>query len=117
MQQDEARTYTGRFHPSTSHQAAHSLAESAANLRERVFAAIERAGDDGLTAEEIEGLTRLGGNTVRPRLCELREAKRIVQTDRTRKTRSGRNAHIYVIEIPDLTPRDRHGVPVLDLDF
>ena len=51
---------------------------------------------DGMTAEELETATGLSGNSVRPRLVELAEVNLVTRTERTRKTRQGRDAFVYV---------------------
>jgi hypothetical protein len=94
---DAARSpLVGRAHPQTSHAAAESVRGLTATLRERVFRAVQAAGAEGLTADEIEVATSLGGNTVRPRIDELRKEGRIGRTEMQRPTRSGRNAFVYV---------------------
>ena len=64
-------------------------------MRGRVLHAIH-ASAYGLTAQEIEDRTGIAGNTVRPRLVELRDAGLIVEGPRFRKTRSGRWAVVWV---------------------
>jgi hypothetical protein len=81
----------------TSREAAEQIRPQAANLRESVLRAMLKTPGEGATAEEIEELTGLAGNTVRPRLIELVERGQIAKTDRKRATRSGRNAVIYVV--------------------
>lgn len=81
----------------TSAAAERSIIRAAPNLRRRVFDAIEAAGAAGLIAEEVEGATGLGGNTVRPRLMELAKEGRIMRAPRVRPTRSGRCAVVWVV--------------------
>ncbi len=118
---EETRTLTGRMHPATSYEAALSVEGTVATLRERVFRALEQAGSYGLTADEIEFTLRMAGNTVRPRLCELREEGRVERTLAMRKTRSGRNAYVYVAREAEPASvgvaRDANGQPILDLEF
>jgi predicted ArsR family transcriptional regulator len=72
------------------------MIKPAPNLRRRVFEFVHERGGHGATAEEIEVGLELSGNTVRPRLVELRELGAVVKTDSKRKTRSGRQAVVYV---------------------
>ncbi len=78
---------------STSIAAAHELTD-AVTLRERVYDAIAAA-PAGLTREELERVTGLSGNTVRPRVWELVRAGRIT-TCGTRPTTSGRRAAVLI---------------------
>ena len=71
--------------------------------RALVFAALVRRGAVGATAEELEVDTGLSGNTVRPRLVELRAEGRILVAPRTRPTRSGARAMVYVVT-PEALP-------------
>lgn len=98
------KLFLGRNHPATSLEAAQSLAEQVTGLRLRVLDAVRAAGDEGLTAEEVERATGLGGNTCRPRLQELREAGLVVRTERRRPTRSGRQAFVHVAGEPPPVP-------------
>ena len=85
-------------HSLTSIEAAHQARESgsAARYREVVYAAICGA-PDGLTDEGISVLTRLPGNTARPRRVELLDAGRIKDSGRRRETLSGRKAVIWTV--------------------
>lgn len=65
-------------------------------LRKRILTALVKAGAAGLTTEEIEERTRIKGNTVRPRLIELREESRVQRAPAVRLTRAGRNAVVWV---------------------
>jgi predicted ArsR family transcriptional regulator len=79
----------------TSRAAAESVKPHAATLREQVFEYIDRQSIVGATADEIEADLELSGNTVRPRLVELRRDGRICDSGNTRKTRTGRSAVVY----------------------
>ncbi len=121
---EETRTLTGRMHPATSYEAALSVEGTVANLRERVFRALEQAGAVGLTADEIEVQTGIKGSTTRPRLLELQDEGRVERTLAMRKTRSGRNAYVYVVReqaeavsAGDGVRRDANGALVLDLEW
>lgn len=80
----------------TSEAAARSIAQHMPELRLRVWCAVELAGWAGITAEELEAVCDMPGNTVRPRLVELREDGLVMDSGRTRRTESGRSATIYV---------------------
>lgn len=80
--------------PTTSRDAAISIAPNAATLQAKVLRLIVwDAG--GLTAEQVEARSGLLGNTVRPRLLELEEAGFILKTEERRRNRSGREARVY----------------------
>lgn len=69
----------------TSRAAAERIRPEARRMREVIYAAIKAAGFQGLTRPEIEAKTGYAGNTVRPRVIELRRATRVVDSDRKRK--------------------------------
>jgi predicted ArsR family transcriptional regulator len=79
--------------PATSRDAAHSIAPHLARLEQLVLDALGNAG--GLTAQELEYVTGLAGNTVRPRLWELRKRGLVADSGQTRKTPSGRAAIVW----------------------
>lgn len=79
----------------TRREAKKAIEPRAANLREVVLGAIRSSG--GATGQQLEALTGLSGNTVRPRLRELEVAGRIKQSGETRATASGRQAAVYVV--------------------
>lgn len=82
----------------TSDAAAESVAGVSAEMRRRVLEHIRSCGDHGCTAEEIEDALGIPGNSVRPRLWELRKVPaKIKDSERTRPTRSGRKAVVYVV--------------------
>lgn len=80
----------------TSEDAAEAIKPDAAAIRERVFDYVRATGVFGAIEQEIEGGLGLPGNTVRPRLWELENDGRIVKSTRTRQTRAGRKARVYV---------------------
>lgn len=55
-----------------------------------------RQSASGLTAEKIAEVTRMSGDTVRPRLVELERENRVKKSGVRRLTRSGREAETYV---------------------
>jgi predicted transcriptional regulator len=105
----QAKLYLRREAPSTSLEAAQSLADAMTGLRAKVLDAVRAAGYEGLTADELEQATNLGGSTIRPRILELRELGYVVRTDRKRKTASGRQAYVYVAGEPPEVAVDRDG--------
>ena len=80
----------------TSYQAAVQALPRAQRSRDRVMFGYRMLGVLGATDEEIEQLTGLSGNTVRPRRNELAAADMIVKAGYTRRTRSGRRAEVWI---------------------
>ena len=83
-------------HSPTSVAAAEAIAPVAATLRRMVLEAIAAAGADGLTDEEGAERVGIDGNTYRPRRRELEQQSRIRNTGKTRPTKSGRKAVVWV---------------------
>ena len=83
-------------HSQESQDGAVSLKPFVWNLREKVYAAIKSYGLSGLTSQQVEIVTELSGNTVRPRIVELAREGRIIPAG-TRKTASNRDAQVWVI--------------------
>lgn len=81
----------------TSNAAATSMRPHAARLREFVFAAIDRAGVNGLTCDECEAALKMSHQTVSARFNELARLGKIFPIGQ-RKTRSGRNAVIWSVK-------------------
>ena len=84
--------------PDTSRDAAKSIEPHLFRLQTKVLIELNWAWDRyrmGLTAEQIEMQTGLSGNTVRPRLVELRRKGLVVKTDERRATMSGRKAAVW----------------------
>ena len=79
----------------TSREAAHSVKPRVSKLRADVLVVLIARGEIGATAQEIEKATGLPGNTVRPRLVELRENGCVRDSGRKRKTDSGRLAVVW----------------------
>ena len=80
----------------TSFQAARRAHSSAGSWRTRVLVALDSVGEGGLTDEELQ--TRLGLNpsTQRPRRVELVHFGVIRDSGRTRPTRSGKQATVWI---------------------
>jgi hypothetical protein len=83
-------------HSVTSREAAESIKPDASELRRRVLAYLRGRGEDGATDEEMQDALGMGGSTERPRRVELVEMGSVVDSGRKRKTRSGRNAVVWV---------------------
>lgn len=84
-------------HSETSRQAALSKYYSVGTERSRVLRCL-RDHPDGLTDEELQDVLNMNPSTERPRRIELMDANPPLVRDsgRTRKTRSGRNAVVWV---------------------
>lgn len=80
----------------TSRAAAESMVEAAGTLRSKVRIYIVTEGYDGATDDEVEVALGLKSNTARPRRHELMERSLVMDSGRTRKTRSGRDATVWI---------------------
>lgn len=80
----------------TSRAAAKSMRQAATPLCRLVFARIKESGINGMTAQELEQALGMAGNTVRPRLVSLKEAKLITVSDEIRRSPSGRACEVLV---------------------
>jgi hypothetical protein len=78
----------------TSVDAARSVRSELPRLEALVLGAL-RGSPAGATAEELEAMTCLRGNTVRPRLVGLRERGMVEDSGGRRATASGRLAVIW----------------------
>lgn len=78
----------------TSRDAAHAIKPHVAAQRGRILTLLA-AHPEGLTAQEIQERLSLSGDTVRPRLCELREGGSVRDSGRTRLTASKRSAVVW----------------------
>ena len=81
--------------PGTSRDAAYDIAPHAGTLRKRVLDAIVEAGAFGRCTHELEEALALSGDTVRPRVWELRRAGLIVDSGLRRNTPAGRKAIVW----------------------
>lgn len=88
----------------TSREAAEAIIPKVGTLRHQVYTFIESQGTSGATDDEIQLGLGMNGNTVRPRRGELAQKRLIVLSGEKRKTKSGRNAVVWVVS--DLTQRD-----------
>lgn len=80
----------------TSYDAARQMDDKLNAWQDRVYRLIWVRGDRGATDEELIDALKASPSTVRPRRVELREKGLIVDSRKTRKTRSGRNAVVWV---------------------
>ena len=81
----------------TSKAAAETIQPVTGRLRTMVFDAIRESGDGGLTDDQIEVLLDLRHQTASARRRELVQQKWIKDSGRTRKTRSGSPATVWVV--------------------
>lgn len=65
--------------------------------RRRVLAAVARAGERGMTDEELQDALHLNPSTERPRRVELVEGGWVEDSGRRRRTRSGRAAAVWML--------------------
>lgn len=78
----------------TSRAAAHAIEPVSGKARAGILGYLRSRGAEGATADEIEQDTGISGNTVRPRVFELRQMGLVENSRTTRPTRSGRRAAI-----------------------
>ncbi len=83
-------------HSDTSRSAAHLMRDRARGLREDVYSFVASRGRVGATDEELQSALPIGPNTARPRRVELVAEGRVVDSGRTRETKSGRKATVWV---------------------
>jgi hypothetical protein len=80
----------------TSHDAAKSMASHAGTIRGRVLEYIRTFCDNGATCDQCELDLGLSHQTTSARINELRNLALIVDSGKRRKTRSGRNAVVWI---------------------
>lgn len=80
----------------TSAQALDSIQPCVSGLERTVLDAVRSAGPEGLTRDGISAETGMLIQTVCGRVLHLIQLNLIVELERTRKTRSGRNAAVLV---------------------
>ena len=83
-------------HSDTSYAAAVAKRPTAPAQRAQVYATLVASGP--LTAEQLEDHLGLSGNSIRPRLVELRRDALVLDTGRRIKTRSGRWAVVWAAQ-------------------
>lgn len=80
----------------TSHEAAVSMAGTAASMRVQVLRFIVKRGARGVIDDEVERSLGMRHQTASARRRELELSGHVERTDRRRATRSGRTAAVYV---------------------
>jgi hypothetical protein len=98
----------------TSRAAAESMIEAAGTLRSKVRIYIVTEGYDGATDDEVEVALGLKSNTARPRRHELMERSLVMDSGRTRKTRSGRDATVWITAPEGHEYKDRRSLHKLE---
>lgn len=81
----------------TSKEAAEAIEPFASSMLWRVVAAMTVAGREGLTCDECEVALELRHQTASARVREAVLKGLIIDSGRTRPTRSGRKASVYVL--------------------
>jgi hypothetical protein len=79
----------------TSQAAAESIKPLTGEMLLKVLAAIRNAGLNGLTDDEGQTITGLGGSTYRPRRVNLQRVGLVFDYGVRRKTASGREAVVW----------------------
>lgn len=82
-------------HSETSREAADGIKETAATMRWSVLKAL-KAAQLGMTDEEIQTALSMNPSTERPRRVELVRMGLVRDSGRTRSTRSGRKAVVWL---------------------
>lgn len=95
---DDAHVYVSKTAQPTSVEAAQKALGGSGSQRRRVFDVIRVCKERGATDNEIAEALDLDGNSVRPRRKELEEMGMIRNSGKTRNTRSGSNAIIWVLD-------------------
>ena len=81
----------------TSQAAAAAIAGDAKIIRQRVLRFVKSRREHGATDFEIAETLGISSDTARPRRVELRDAGLIVDSGRTRPTRSGHPATVWIV--------------------
>lgn len=96
----ETDTYGGtapfQKHSETSQAAADAILGEAGTIRAMVFGYLVSCKFSGATQDQVSEALDMGPQTACPRLRELEMKGAIVKTKAKRKTRSGRQAFVYV---------------------
>lgn len=85
--------------PETSRIAFESVQPIAATRKKAVWDAVFSAGLEGMTTDEVEVATGWIHQSVSALVNALRNEGALVETKRTRKTRSGRPAKVYIADM------------------
>lgn len=92
------RPVPAQEHSPTSVAAARAISGAPRHLdRVIVYRALVEAGAQGMTDEELQDATGLGGSTERPRRIDLVAENVVEDSKRVRRVRSGRSATVWVI--------------------
>jgi hypothetical protein len=83
-------------HSDTSRAAAEAIEDRAPGKQARVLACLLLRGLEGATDEEVQDLLRMSPNTERPRRIELVRMGLCRDAGRSRRTRAGRMATVWV---------------------
>ncbi len=94
--QSEAAVSPAHNGTPTSAAAAKSMQGLSLRIRGQVLRFLTDRRLLGATSEEVEHALEIAGNTCRPRLVELRQLGLVKDSGRTRKTKSGRQAIIWI---------------------
>jgi hypothetical protein len=87
--------YPGSRGVPTSDEAAEAIAPRIGRLQSLVFAAITKAGDGGLTADEVADTLQMDRWSVQPRTTELRLRDLIEDSGQRRRNRTGKRAIVW----------------------
>jgi len=66
------------------------------SINRTVYAYIESRGVDGATDQEIENVTRIDGNSVRPSRGSLVKMRLVIDSGRTRPNAKGNNCIVWL---------------------
>jgi hypothetical protein len=83
-------------HSETSREAAEAIEPRAVKLREQVRCFLLSCGPAGATDEEMQICLEMNPNTQRPRRRELVLGGAVIDSGKTRNTKSGRKAVVWV---------------------
>jgi hypothetical protein len=81
----------------TSEAAAVAIEPRSGTLRRMVLDHLRQCGAHGATDDEMQQALEMNPSTQRPRRVELVDSGLVKETSRTRRTRSGRQAAVWVI--------------------
>lgn len=95
----------------TSKKAARSMVAHAPNQRQRIWEFIHEQGGQGATCDEVEAALDIVHPSCSTRILELRRMGRVEFAEERRKTRSGREAEVYVALEPLFWHDKRSGWP------
>lgn len=95
---DRTATAAHQQHSDTSRQAAADIFKTANSLQVQVYEAIAGSFAVGATDEEIQTWLGMNPSTQRPRRVELVKKGLVVDSGRTRQTRSGRQATVWALK-------------------